>query len=109
MLTIQAITKSVNEFVESDDKNNITIGKILLFGSYAKVNPHKYSDIDLAIFSPQFTDNHLENNKAIQFTKRLPQMQLHLYSLKEFEENLFVDEIKELAINLTPAIKIADN
>ncbi len=105
MLTRQDIIKSVNEFVESANKNNVAIDKILLFGSYAKGNPHKYSDIDLAVFSPQFTDNHFENNKVIQFTKRLPQMQLHLYPVKEFEENSFVDEIKKHAINLTPVRK----
>jgi predicted nucleotidyltransferase len=50
MLTRQDILKSVNEFVESANKYNIGIEKILLFGSYAKGNPHKYSDIDFAVF-----------------------------------------------------------
>ena len=106
ILTRQDIIKAVNEFVESADKNNITIEKILLFGSYAKGTPHKYSDIDLAVFSPQFKDNHFDNYKLIQFTKRLPQMQLHLYPIKEFEEDLFVDEIKKYAIDMTPKNKI---
>lgn len=100
MLTRQDILKSVNEFVESANNNNIFIEKILLFGSYAKGNPHEYSDIDLAFFSKQFTDNHFENNEAIQYTKRLPQMQLHLYPLKEYDENLFVEEIKKHAIEI---------
>ena len=101
MLTRQDILKAVEEFVISAYENRITIEKILLFGSYAKGHPHKYSDIDLAVFSPQFTDIHFENNKAIQFTKRLPQMQLHLYPLKEFDENDFVQEIKKHAVDLT--------
>jgi predicted nucleotidyltransferase len=100
MLTRQDILKSVNEFVESANKYNIGIEKILLFGSYAKGNPHKYSDIDFAVFSKQFTDNHFENNKAIQYTNRLPQMLLHLYPLKEYDENLFVQEIKKYAIEI---------
>ncbi|MDQ2720161.1 MAG: nucleotidyltransferase domain-containing protein [Bacteroidota bacterium] len=108
MLTRQDIIRSVNDFVESAKKENIVIEKILLFGSYAKGSPHKYSDIDLAVFSQQFTNNHFENNKAIQFTKRLPQMQLHLYPLKEFEENLFVSEIKKHAIDLTPMKKLIE-
>ncbi len=100
MLTRQDILKAVDDFVESAKENNIFIEKILLFGSYAKGNPHKYSDIDLAVFSPQFTHNPFENNKTIQFTKRLPQMQLHLYPLREFEEDLFINEIKEHAIEI---------
>ena len=105
MLTRQDIIKSVQEFVTSAGENNVTIEKILLFGSYAKGNPHKYSDIDLAVFSPRFTDNHFENNEAIQFTKRLPQMQLHLYPVKEYEENDFVQEIKKHAIDLISTIE----
>ncbi len=104
MLTRQAIIKAVQDFVISANENKVIIEKILLFGSYAMGNPHKFSDIDLAIFSPQFTDNHFENNKAIQFTKRLPQMQLHLYPLKEFDENDFVQEIKKYAMDLTSKI-----
>ncbi len=101
MLTRQDIIKAVEEFVASANETNITIEKILLFGSYAKGNPHPYSDIDLAVFSPQFVENPFENIKAIQPTKRLPQMQLHLYPVNEYEENLFVQEIKKHAVDLT--------
>ncbi len=102
MLTRKNTIKAVEEFVISANESNITIDRILLFGSYAKGNPHKYSDIDLAVFSSQFSDNPFENNKLIQFAKRLPQMQMHLYPLKEFDEDLFVEEIKKHAIDLTP-------
>lgn len=101
MLTKQAIIKAVNEFEDSANQNNIVIERILLFGSYAKGRAHKYSDIDLAVFSPQFTDNPFENIKMIQCTKRLPQMQLHLYPSKDYDEDFFVQEIKKDAIDLT--------
>lgn len=109
MLTRQDILKSVREFVESANEQNITIEKILLFGSYAKGNPHEYSDIDLAVFSKQFTNIHFENNKLIQFTKRLPQMQLHLYPLRELEEDPFVNEIKKHAVNIPVHNKITES
>lgn len=105
MFTRQDIIRAVQEFVISSGENNVAIEKILLFGSYAKGNPHQYSDIDLAVFSPQFSDNHFENNEAIQFTKRLPQMQLHLYPVKEYEENDFVQEIKKHAVDLTATLE----
>lgn len=100
MFTRQDIIKAGEEFVISAGENKLPVEKILLFGSYAKGRPHKYSDIDLAVFSSGFTDNPFENNKLIQFTKRLPQMHLHLYPLKEFDEDLFVQEIKKHAIDL---------
>ncbi len=100
MLTRQDILKAIGEFVKSANQNNLTIEKILLFGSYAKGNPHEYSDIDLAVFSKQFTENPFENIKLIQCTTRLPQMQLHLYPLKEFDEDPFVNEIKKHALEI---------
>jgi len=101
MFTRQAIIKAVKEFVESANMNGLFFEKILLFGSYAKGTPHEYSDIDLAVFSPQFTDNPFENIKLIQVTKRLPAMQLHLYPSVGYEEDFFVQEIKKHAIDLT--------
>lgn len=55
MLTRQDIIKAVQEFaISANEVNRLFIDKILLFGSYAKGNPNKYSDIDLAVFSRQF-------------------------------------------------------
>lgn len=102
MLTRQDIIKAVEEFVASANEGNLDIDRILLFGSYVKGYPHTYSDIDLAVFSPQFSDNPFENNKRIMTTKRLPQMQLHLYPVTEYDENDFVQEIKKHAVDLTP-------
>ncbi len=105
MFTRQDIIKAIEQFVMSANESNISIDRILLFGSYAKGNPHKYSDIDLAVFSPQFSNNPFENNKVIQFARCLPQMQLHLYPLREFDEDLFVQEIKKHAVDLTPLLE----
>lgn len=109
MFTRQDIIKAVAEFAKSAEENHVLIEKILLFGSYAKGMAHKYSDIDLAVFSPQFTSNHFENNKAIQFTTRLPQMQLHVYPSEDYEEDFFIQEIKKYAVDLTPLTKSLTN
>ncbi len=106
MFTRHAILKAVQEFANSAKENEVSIDRILLFGSYAKGCPHEYSDIDLAVFSQQFSDNHFENNKTIQFVKRLPQMQLHLYPVRKYYENDFVQEIKKHAIDLTELSKL---
>lgn len=105
MLTRKDIIKAVIIFIDSANESGLIIEKILLFGSYAKGNPHQYSDIDLAVFSNQFSDIHYENNAIIQSTIRLPQMQLHMYPLVEFEEDDFVQEIKKHAIDLTYLMK----
>lgn len=54
LLYINSITKKV------------PITQAILFGSYSLGNPNKHSDIDLAIFSPNFSDKtHLEDVKFL--------------------------------------------
>jgi len=50
--TIQ-IPKIVHQFIE-ELKKNISIEKVILFGSYVKNKRKKWSDIDLAIISNDF-------------------------------------------------------
>jgi predicted nucleotidyltransferase len=37
-------------------RRQIPIEKVIVFGSYAKGNTHKFSDVDVAIFSDYFKD-----------------------------------------------------
>ncbi len=48
------INQEVKEFIKILKKRNISIKQIILFGSFAKKNQHKDSDIDLAVISHQF-------------------------------------------------------
>ena len=100
MFTRQVIIQLVEKLYASAQANHLPLEKILLFGSYAKGNPHKYSDIDLAIFSSAFVENPFQNIDMIQCLDRVPQMQLHLYPLHEYNEHPFVEEIKKHAIVL---------
>jgi len=43
------------QYIKELRKNKIHVTRAYLFGSYANGQPHKYSDIDLAIIFPQFT------------------------------------------------------
>lgn len=51
--TIQ-VPKIVKQFIE-ELKKNISIDRIILFGSFAKNKQKKWSDIDLAIISDDFS------------------------------------------------------
>ena len=52
----------INKFIKIIKDDNIKIYKVILFGSYAKGNYNKNSDIDLAIISPDFKENeHIKN------------------------------------------------
>ncbi|MBI4687714.1 MAG: nucleotidyltransferase domain-containing protein [Nitrospirae bacterium] len=43
-------------------EQGINIIAAYLFGSYAKGNPHKWSDIDIAVVSPDFSLSRFENS-----------------------------------------------
>ncbi len=49
---------------------NIETEKIVLFGSYAKENWHKDSDIDIAIIVNSITDDFLSTSKMLNFLTR---------------------------------------
>lgn len=61
-----AIRKYVDEL-----KKEITIDRVILFGSYARGNPKSYSDIDLAIFSKDFKDKDEIRNMQYLFQKTM--------------------------------------
>ena len=53
------VLEIVEQYIEYV-KKEIRVGKVVLFGSYAKGNPNEDSDIDIAIESPDYSDNYLE-------------------------------------------------
>ena len=59
-----------------------------LFGSYAEGNPHKWSDIDIALFSPDAEEIHLEDKIKQLAAVSLAvdaDVELHLYSDKKLK------------------------
>lgn len=82
----------------------IKVDKIILFGSFSKGNPHEYSDIDIAVISPELDINksRYENIREIKDRANLldPDLQLLAYPTTVFEnelgvERLFIREIKK--------------
>jgi|YelNatPaOPRAMG01_1025707.scaffolds.fasta_scaffold98550_2 predicted nucleotidyltransferase len=53
------IKKIANRLADALKAKGIKVKRIILYGSYAKGNPKPYSDIDLAVISPDF------NNKGL--------------------------------------------
>jgi predicted nucleotidyltransferase len=60
--------KKINEYIKSLKEHNITVNKVILYGSWVNGNPNEYSDIDLAIFSPDFGKHKL---KELQLLTKL--------------------------------------
>jgi predicted nucleotidyltransferase len=68
MADIDAIVmKNVQLFLDKLRRNGITISKAYIFGSYAKGKADRWSDIDIAIVSPQISEDRFE--ERVKLTK----------------------------------------
>ena len=50
------IVNAVRQYRRRLERNAIPIDSVLVYGSYAKRTAHKWSDIDVCVISPAFTD-----------------------------------------------------
>ena len=76
-------------------KSNFDFKKIILFGSYMKGNPHRDSDIDIAVIFSDY-DNRLDRQvELMKLTRKIDsRIEPHPFREKEFEiSNPFVNEI----------------
>ena len=76
-------------FLKELDKNGIKPEKVYLFGSFGKQNQNKYSDIDIAIISPDLTDDRF--NERIRLMKIAGNIDSRLEPVP-FNSNTFIQE-----------------
>ena len=92
------IKKRISLYINSISKK-YPIKQVILFGSYARGNPNKDSDIDLAVISPKFTDkNHLDDLKflwveAAKIDSRIEPLPFSSKDMKEVDSRSFLGEI----------------
>ena len=98
------LEKKLKLYIDSIS-NAISVDQIILFGSYSKGNPHEYSDIDIAVVSPELDPNksRFENTMVVLEKSNLldPDLQLFAYPSKIFYNERdtvhesFIREIKK--------------
>lgn len=75
------------EYIKALKSRNIRIEKAILFGSYAKGSAGKDSDIDIAIISPDFGQDYVE--EAVMLKEISEDIDLDIsprpYSLEEYK------------------------
>lgn len=54
------VLKEIKEFLQQLKAIDVRVDGAYLFGSYAKASQNKWSDIDLAVISPDFSDDRFE-------------------------------------------------
>jgi predicted nucleotidyltransferase len=89
-------------FLKECDNLPVKISRAILFGSSAKNLMNDDSDIDIALFSDNFSDNILKNLDIIgKAAIKFPEIDLHTFPSKSYKgKSLMMDEIKRTGIEL---------
>jgi predicted nucleotidyltransferase len=93
----------LKRFLHEVKAANIRIERVMIFGSYAKGNAGKWSDIDVAIVSPDFSGNRFYDSKRLIpfLLKTDTRIELHPFRPEDFtEENDFVREIIKTGVEV---------
>jgi len=96
-----SVKNTIEKFIRNLQENGIPIKRAVLFGSYARGNYHKWSDIDLAIVSDVFVGNRMDDKDKIRLIKLSTSSDLEVlpYRPEDFTADYpFVKEILETGI-----------
>src|SRR5688572_28665890 len=100
------VSKIINDYLEQLKNEKIAVTEIRLFGSRAKGTHHEWSDIDLAIISPIFGRDYLEEFKrlsliAAKIKPALP-IESHPFHPDELQDpwSTLASEIRKYGIKL---------
>ncbi len=87
-MVTEQIRGIILEFGRQLKNNNIPVDSLILFGSYAKGNFHKDSDLDIAVISPTFGKNRLVERIHLMniSTKVDSRIEPHPISTKDWQE-----------------------
>lgn len=92
------ITEKLKKFRSAIEKNGIHVAKMIVYGSYVRGNFHKYSDIDVAVISPDFgKDRFQEGVKLFEIACKIdPRIESIPISLKAYKKDTWIPLIYEI-------------
>lgn len=97
----EEVVKKIKEFVKALKRDNINVAKVILYGSRASGKAHEYSDIDVAIVSPDFGKDRFEEGVrlfkiACEIDSLIEPVPI---SLESYEKDTWVPLIYEIRVN----------
>lgn len=102
MLTQSVALVRVRAFAEAICQQQISLRKVVLFGSYARNEQRQFSDIDVALVADEFTGFGFQDVGLLGDTvirKEFVDIEPHTFSPEQFTDwNPFVQEIKRTGI-----------
>ena len=97
----KSIRQVVNAFIKELKKRKIKISKVILYGSRASGRAHEYSDIDVAVVSPDFgKDRYQEGARLFEIACAIdPRIEPVPISLSSYNEDTWIPIIYEIRKN----------
>ena len=97
----KAIQQTINAFVRELKKRKIKVAKVVLFGSRASGRAHEYSDIDVAVISPDFgKDRYREGAKLFEIACAIdPRIEPVAISVSSYNNDTWIPIIYEIRKN----------
>lgn len=102
MFTREALIKYISDYVKACNDLGIYFDRVILFGSYARNTPHKWSDIDLALASESFSGFRPDDRGMLaKATMKFVDIEPHTFPTDYFEKgDPFIEEIVKTGIEL---------
>jgi len=94
----------VGAYIRELEKNGFKITEAFLFGSYARGTAHEWSDIDIALVSPDFTGDRFKDSlKIIPFRRDIDiRIEPMPFRPKDFRDDpVMAEEIKQTGKRIT--------
>jgi len=97
----KAIQQIIKAFIQELKKRKIKVAKVILYGSRASGRFHEYSDIDVAVVSPDFgKDRYREGAKLFEIACAIdPRIEPVPISLSSYENDTWIPIIYEIRKN----------
>ena len=82
------IIEIVKKYVQKLKENNVDVFKVFLYGSQVLGTYNEYSDIDVAVISPNFGKNYLEECRLLMKLTRNVDLMIspQPYAVEEYEK-----------------------
>lgn len=99
------ISSIIDIFLKELEKENISVERAILFGSYAQGTNTPWSDIDLALFSSAFEGDRFKDRNKIRRIKLQISSSLEpipFPSDQYFAADPFVEQIKKTGLSVFP-------
>ena len=97
----KAIRQTINAFIKELKRRKIKVAKVILYGSRVSGRTHEYSDIDVAVISPDFgKDRCREGAKLFEIACAIdPRIEPVPISLSSYKNDTWIPIIYEIRKN----------